>query len=90
MGQRSSFIKLILGPEKVEGDGKAPAGIFEFSEAFGNDKTQTPLLDIKLHYRQTTVRDYWVDAINSTEYNSWVTIPDDKNNDPSIGVHMNG
>lgn len=68
------------GPEKVEGDGKAPAGIFEFGEAFGYDKT--PPLGVKLPYRQSIERDYWVDAINSAEYNSWVTIPDDKDNDP--------
>src|SRR5690606_25738514 len=62
-------------PEKVEGDGKAPAGIFEFGAAFGYDNKAPK--GIKIPYRPATSRDYWVDAPNSTDYNQWVTISED-------------
>lgn len=68
------------GPEKVEGDGKAPAGIFELGDAFGYLKT--PSFKLRIPYRQSTDRDYFVDAKDSPDYNSWVTIPKDKLNEP--------
>lgn len=67
-------------PEKVEGDGKAPAGIFELAGAFGYEKEPS---DIRLSYRQVTQRDYWVDDPGSAEYNQWVSIPDDQENKPA-------
>ena len=68
------------GPEKREGDGKAPAGIFTFGEAFGYPQAPPP--GLKLSYRQATARDYWVDASSSSAYNSWVRIPEDQENEP--------
>lgn len=68
------------GPEKREGDGKAPAGIFAFGEAFGYQKDPPP--GQKFPYRQATARDYWVDASSAADYNSWVRIPEDKENEP--------
>lgn len=68
------------GPEKAEGDGKAPAGIFEFGEAFGYGTD--PPVNLKLPYRQSTARDYWIDATASPAYNTWVSIPEDKENIP--------
>lgn len=68
------------GPEKVEGDGKTPAGIFKFGEAFGYSTTSPA--EFKIPYRQSTERDYWVDAATSSAYNSWVTIAEDKENNP--------
>ena len=68
------------GPEKKEGDGKAPAGIFAFGDAFGYQKDPPP--GQKFSYRQATARDFWVDAGNSSAYNSWVRIPEDQENEP--------
>lgn len=66
--------------EKVEGDGKAPAGIFEFGTAFGYDSI--PSFSIKIPYRQATARDYWIDDVTSSDYNKWVRIPAGKENNP--------
>jgi L,D-peptidoglycan transpeptidase YkuD (ErfK/YbiS/YcfS/YnhG family) len=71
----------LQGPEKTEGDGKAPAGIFEFGNAFGYE-IKGPV-GIKMHYRQSTDRDYWVDAVSSADYNTWVSIPANKENNPN-------
>jgi D-alanyl-D-alanine dipeptidase len=62
------------GPQKVEGDGKAPAGVFRFGTAFGYDPE--PLPGLKLPYRQATDRDYYVDDSDSPQYNLWETLPD--------------
>ena len=53
---------------KREGDGKSPSGIFPLGIAFGygaSSMTQMP-------YRQATEDDFWVDDVNSEEYNQWV------------------
>jgi L,D-peptidoglycan transpeptidase YkuD (ErfK/YbiS/YcfS/YnhG family) len=70
----------LAGPEKVEGDGRAPAGIFEFGTAFGYSAAAPK--EVKIPYRQAGERDYWVDAIASPAYNSWVTIAKDQENTP--------
>jgi L,D-peptidoglycan transpeptidase YkuD (ErfK/YbiS/YcfS/YnhG family) len=77
---RGLHISNLSGPQKIEGDGKAPAGIFEFGGAFGYDSI--PPQNLKIPYRQSTDRDYWVDAITASEYNTWVRIPKDKENNP--------
>lgn len=68
------------GPQKQEGDGKAPAGIFELGTAFGY-ATEAPA-GIRWPYRAMTERDYWVDDRESPSYNQLVTIPADKPNEP--------
>lgn len=68
------------GPEKVEGDGKAPAGIFEIGDAFGYSASFTA--GTTLSYRALTDRDYFIDDVNSEDYNQWKTIPADKENNP--------
>ncbi|HMK77217.1 MAG TPA: L,D-transpeptidase family protein [Thermodesulfobacteriota bacterium] len=55
--------------EKREGDGKSPSGIFPLGIAFGYD----PSVEIKMPYRQATDDDFWVDDVNSEDYNRWVT-----------------
>jgi L,D-peptidoglycan transpeptidase YkuD (ErfK/YbiS/YcfS/YnhG family) len=60
------------GPQKVEGDGKAPAGVFRFGTAFGYSRQPPP--GLKLPYRQATDRDYYVDDPNSPDYNHWATL----------------
>ena len=59
------------GPQKSEGDAKAPAGAFGLGTAFGY-APQSPR-GVKLPYRQATTQDFYVDDVNSPEYNRWVT-----------------
>lgn len=66
------------GPHKVEGDRRAPAGIFYFSVAFGVD----PKPDgVKFTYKQTDDRDYFIDDVASKDYNTWQRILEG-DNDP--------
>jgi L,D-peptidoglycan transpeptidase YkuD (ErfK/YbiS/YcfS/YnhG family) len=55
--------------EKREGDGRTPAGIFTVETAFGS----AARVDTRLRYRQATERDFWVDDVRSTQYNTWVS-----------------
>jgi len=61
------------GPQKVEGDGKATAGVFHLGTAFGYEPGPPP--GCKLPYRQATDRDFFVDDPHSADYNTWVTLP---------------
>jgi L,D-peptidoglycan transpeptidase YkuD (ErfK/YbiS/YcfS/YnhG family) len=54
--------------EKREGDGKSPSGIFPLGFAFGYD----PSVETKMPYRQAIDDDFWVDDVNSENYNQWV------------------
>ena len=54
--------------KKREGDGKSPSGIFPLGIAFGYD----PSVVTKMPYRQATDDDFWVDDVNSEDYNKWV------------------
>jgi L,D-peptidoglycan transpeptidase YkuD (ErfK/YbiS/YcfS/YnhG family) len=60
---------------KMEGDGMAPAGIYDLGMADGAfgydsiDKVQT-----RLRYRQVTDQDFWIDDSTSPDYNRWVTL----------------
>lgn len=61
--------------EKREGDGRTPSGTYALGIAFGYAAT----FDTKLSYRQATGQDYWVDDVNSSQYNQWVIgVPDAK------------
>ncbi len=55
--------------EKREGDGKTPSGIFHLTESFGYERD----ILIRLPFRQATKQDFWVDDVESTEYNQWVS-----------------
>ena len=68
-------------PQKVEGDGRSPAGIFRLGTAFGYHAK--PLADVRLRYRQATGRDYFVDDPESEDYNRWVTLPAGAANAPN-------
>lgn len=61
------------GPQKREGDGRAPAGIFSLGPAFGYSKA--PPRGCRLPYRAITERDYFVDDPKAREYNQWVRLP---------------
>jgi L,D-peptidoglycan transpeptidase YkuD (ErfK/YbiS/YcfS/YnhG family) len=54
--------------KKREGDGKTPTGIFPLGIAFGYDRSMAT----KMPYRQATADDFWVDDVNSGDYNQWV------------------
>ncbi len=54
--------------EKREGDGKSPSGIFPLGIAFGYD----PSVKTRMKYRQAEEDDFWVDDVDSEDYNRWV------------------
>jgi zinc D-Ala-D-Ala dipeptidase len=66
-----------LNPQKVEGDERAPAGIFRLGPAFGYDKDLQPVLQFP--YRQATRTDYFVRDDTSADYNTWVQLPEAAN-----------
>lgn len=53
---------------KREGDRKTPSGVFPFGDAFG----YAPSANTRLHYRQSGSEDFWVDDVDSPNYNKWV------------------
>ncbi len=55
---------------KREGDGKSPAGMFRIGRAFGSHAKPQ---GITLPYTRTTRYDYWIDAVDSPDYNRWET-----------------
>lgn len=70
----------LTGIQKKEGDGKAPAGIFEVGDLFGY-AVSAPV-GAKMNYRPITDRDYFVDDASSEDYNLWQTIPVQEENQP--------
>lgn len=58
-----------IDPQKVEGDGKAPAGIFSIGVSFG----YAPTLSTKLNYQAMTDMDWCVDVNASPLYNQIVS-----------------
>ena len=60
-------------PLKQEGDGKSPAGIFALTSSFGYE-THT----FSFPYHSSTFEDICVDDVNSSLYNSLVTMPNIK------------
>ena len=58
-----------VGPRKEEGDGKAPAGVYDVGKAFG----YAPALDTKLGYVPMTDTDWCVDVNDSPLYNQIVS-----------------
>ena len=54
--------------DKVEGDGKSPAGIFELGRLFGYEE----LAPTSIHYTQSTSEDKWIDDSNADDYNTYV------------------
>ncbi|MBN2401753.1 MAG: L,D-transpeptidase family protein [Spirochaetes bacterium] len=54
---------------KKEGDGKTPSGVYKLGTAFGYEKA----IKTKMPYRQSTENDFWIDNVNSDEYNTWVS-----------------
>jgi L,D-peptidoglycan transpeptidase YkuD (ErfK/YbiS/YcfS/YnhG family) len=63
------------GPQKREGDGRSPAGIFLLGPVFGYAKD--PPSGCRLPYRTITEQDYFVDDPSAKEYNRWVGLSRD-------------
>lgn len=58
------------GPVKVEGDGRAPAGAFRVTEAFGYPaRGSSAVKALKLPYRHATTQLQCVDDVDSSHYN---------------------
>ena len=68
------------GVQKQEGDGKAPAGVFSLGTSFGY-AAQTPT-GLQMPYRTASERDYFIDAVDSPDYNRWRSIPPEQANEP--------
>lgn len=54
--------------EKKEGDWKTPSGTYPIGLVFG----YAPKMDTAMPYRQATENDFWVDDVQSPQYNTWV------------------
>jgi L,D-peptidoglycan transpeptidase YkuD (ErfK/YbiS/YcfS/YnhG family) len=68
------------GPEKVEGDGRSPAGAFELKTAFGS--AEDPPGGTLLPYTTTGANDFFVDDPDSPDYNTWVRL--EAGSDPGL------
>ena len=55
--------------DKREGDGKTPVGVYEIRRGFG---LNTPPA-VSIDYTQLQGGEQWVDDVDSTRYNQWVT-----------------
>jgi L,D-peptidoglycan transpeptidase YkuD (ErfK/YbiS/YcfS/YnhG family) len=66
-GGRTGFASF---DKKKEGDGHAPSGIFALERTFGYNKTAKT----RMPYKQVTDRDWWIDDVESDQYNTWVTL----------------
>jgi L,D-peptidoglycan transpeptidase YkuD (ErfK/YbiS/YcfS/YnhG family) len=70
--------KIVFGrnglDKEMEGDKKAPSGVFYVPFAFGTDVIGK---DLKIEYRIVTEDDYWVDDTGSDDYNTWQTYEGD-------------
>lgn len=71
----TSSFKVVVGKngvaavgEKKEGDLKTPAGLYPIGEVFGIHP-----LALKMDYKYITAEDKFIDDVNHTHYNSWVT-----------------
>ena len=53
------------GPQKKEGDGRSPAGVFRIGAAFGYE----PAITSELNYRQSSASDFCIDVSGSPLYN---------------------
>jgi len=59
-----------IGPQKQEGDGKAPAGLFHLSAAFG----ALPSIATQMPYQQMSRFDFCIDVPTSPLYNQTVDV----------------
>jgi L,D-peptidoglycan transpeptidase YkuD (ErfK/YbiS/YcfS/YnhG family) len=69
LGLHSAKLK---GPQKREGDKRAPAGVFRLESAFGAAAMSLPAFP----YLETTATDFWVDDPESGYYNQQINSAD--------------
>ncbi|MCF8370112.1 MAG: L,D-transpeptidase family protein [Bacteroidales bacterium] len=64
--------------KKREGDGKTPTGIFYLGPVYSypGEKVNT-----KMEYWEASENDYWIDDVQSDQYNRWVISPTDPKSD---------
>jgi L,D-peptidoglycan transpeptidase YkuD (ErfK/YbiS/YcfS/YnhG family) len=60
------------GPRKVEGDLRAPAGVFALGRIFGNDPTAPA--GVEFPYHQVTAADCWIEDPAHPDYNRHVVV----------------
>lgn len=68
------------GPDKREGDGRSPAGVFSIGTAFGYGAAAPQ--GMSWPYRRAGARDYFIDDAGSADYNRWRRIPEGEANQP--------
>ena len=71
----SGFLPKADEPVKIEGDGRAPAGIFKITKAFG----YAPRINTKMPYLRADKELVCVDDSQSDEYNSIININESSN-----------
>jgi L,D-peptidoglycan transpeptidase YkuD (ErfK/YbiS/YcfS/YnhG family) len=69
---RGEIVGLGGGPEKVERDNRAPAGVFKIGTIYTYDQNLPPGADYPFH--TVTAADAWVDDLNNPDYNQHVVI----------------
>ncbi|UCE17694.1 MAG: L,D-transpeptidase family protein [Gemmatimonadota bacterium] len=70
----------LAGPQKMEGDGRAPAGVFDLGTSFGYDLQRPD--GSSYPYRQAAEHDYFIDDVDSPTYNQWQSLDDSADTDP--------
>ncbi|WP_133140211.1 L,D-transpeptidase [Legionella genomosp. 1] len=55
---------------KIEGDKKTPAGLFRIHNVFASNP-----MSLRMDTRFVTKEDKFIDDVNSSEYNTWITGP---------------
>jgi L,D-peptidoglycan transpeptidase YkuD (ErfK/YbiS/YcfS/YnhG family) len=63
----------MVGPEKREGDQRAPAGIFQLGDVYAYDPQIRARPGLKIH--QVTEKDLWVEDVQSPYYNQHRQLP---------------
>ncbi len=64
------------GPQKQEGDNRAPEGVFALGDAFGDAETPPPGVDWPYH--PVGPRDLFVEDPTRPEYNTWLRVPGER------------
>ena len=64
---RNGFARL---PEKREGDGRTPSGLYRLGTAFGYAES----VETRMPYRQALTDDLWVDDPEAPDYNRWAKL----------------
>lgn len=90
---RSVFepLKAVIGPtgfsqNKLEGDGATPTGFYSLGTFFGSQEKPN---GVNWPYKITNSYDYWIDDVNSQQYNTWVRYNGNPNTKWKLFERMN-